>query len=493
MGRRTHLDLLMSEMGLSALGLSKECEISNSLISRWRSGSRVLTVRSTTLMELSNALVRLDEDKKLEKIVAPYARLGAPLDEAVAKYLTAESIPLVSNRLDRPPIQYAGEYTREEYVLLGNKGMERAAMLMLEYLQQIPPGQEILLLVAVSKRFWRQRTKSFANIMQRLNAAFGREPRFTVIEASPDVTSSKLSFAGLWIAQNLRGLIRGRQYLGDLPPELVIAVIPGYWAGAVEVDPSAEDGIASKYCADPRVVRTYEMRVRAMLEKCVPGPKYSALKNANSISLPITKDMPFNAIVRLPLLKALTGAELNELDARESKLFVKSFSDFGEFGPGHHRLILCREHMVDSMQSDSTYSLPLTLIEGKEVFVPKSIIACQIRRILEALEERRDFQVALVPMQAYSKIEIELVAWSGVAGFAWLQDGSGDFYDSNPWTLTSLEQAVSSVWNTLPSPWKAKDSVKAQLRAVLDGQKLRDFAHDQQIAEAWSPYPFPRR
>ena len=142
----TRLAIVMKKLGVSAQRLGRECDISNSLISRRQHGTRPHTPRSKAVPQLARALLRLDTGDELNSLLAPYRSGGEDDETTLCAFLLAPVEPGLPDRAEAPAPEQSGDYVVQHRVLLGRRGFRKAALLMLDYLLALPPGREVVVL-----------------------------------------------------------------------------------------------------------------------------------------------------------------------------------------------------------------------------------------------------------------------------------------------------------------------------------------------------------
>lgn len=507
----SRLAQVMALLGVSAQRLSAACGISNSLISRWQKGARPLSAKSKALAPLAKALLALDAEGKLDEELASWRTSGESQQQALMAYLTGEDLPALPARAAPPALQRSGAYVIQQQVLLGEKGFRRATLLMLDYVMTLPPGRQVVVCAHNGFDLWLKNVPFALQFLQKLNTATKRGTTFLLVNRRGFGMENSAHFARFWLVAHLRGIIRSRYYKGEAPAEYFVASIRDYWSGHAETDDTAEDGLITTLYTDPRSIRRDEAHCDAQIARSAPASQYGFLRkpqgdkeNARGWQkgpLPHwqQENAPapagnFSAICRVPCFGVMTRDEFEQVAGDDTarmlgKLPDYLFSDTGQFAPGPHRVILCREDVQEALATARRQSEPLSEVLHRRAFVPRDMLAAQVKRLLTAMERRADFELALVPRSAFAKLELEIVCWQNSASVGWLQDMSESVFANDAITSGSFAAAVNHSWDKLQKGWKRKLNVGRTLRKWLAGKELDTVFEDSKIVENWDVMP----
>ena len=156
---------------------------------------------------------------------------------------------------------------------------------------------------------------------------------------------------------------------------------------------------------------------------------------------------------------------------------------------GPHRVILCREDVRDGLSKKRRMHEVMSALLHRRAFVTQDMLAAQMRRLLRAMQERDDFEVALMPKSAFEKLELELVCFRNSITIGWLQDGSESVFCNDEATAGSIYGYVNVVWDRLHMGWKRKRNVQATLRKWLSGKELDANDSDSAAVLNWDVLP----
>lgn len=503
----SRLGNVMSVLGVSAKRLSGLCGISNSLISRWQNGSRPLTPRSRALEPLGEALLSLDDEGRLQELLAPWRSGGESTAEALRLYLTGEALPALPPRAQPPAVQRSGSYIAQQQVLLGAQGFRKAALLMLDYVMQLPPGQQVVVCAHSAFEFWHKDLPFALQFLQKLNKAIKRGARFLLVNRRAPGLDGSPFFSVFWLTVHLKGTLRSRYYEGEGPEEYFVASIPGYWSARVEGDETAEDGVITTLYTDPRNTRRDEAHCNAHIAKSAPASQYGFLRRPGGDenngqgwrpgSLPLWEergapapDGSFSAICRTPSFGVMTREEFASVSGKTALCIPEYlFNSDGLFAPGPHRIILCREDVQEGLTKTRRRNEALSELLGRNAFVPRAALAAQLKRLLDAMAENEAFEVALMPRSAFDKLELELIHWRNSVSLAWLQNGEESMFDNDPIIARSFSSALDYTWSRLHKGWKRKASVMRTLRKWLAGRELDVQEEDSAFVQHWELLP----
>lgn len=502
------LDRVMKLLNVSAVQLSGLCGVSNSLISRWQKGTRPLTPRSESLRPLVSALLSLDTDNVLDDALAPWLTNGESKEEALRLYLTeAEEIAMPA-RAEPPKPQQTGSYLIEQQALLGKRGFHDAALLMLDYVTKLPPGQKVIVCAHGGFDLWHGDIPFAIQFLLKMRKAVKRQPTCILITREAPGRDGSPWFSLFWLTIHLKGIARSRYYEGDAPSEHFVGIISGYWSGKMEPDSSAEDGIMSLLTTDPRLVAKDEAHCKAFLERSAPASQYGFLETpggtaenpirweSGALPRPKTQEAldvygSFSAICRTPSFGIMTKEEFAELVGSDVSPTIPDylFNEGGGFTSGAHRIILCREDIKEGLLDEYRPNPTLSKLLKKDVRVPRTMLAAQLKRLLSAMKKNKDFEVALIPRSAFKKLEMELIYWPDSAALGWLQDNTESMFDVDPVTICSFASAVDHTWSKLHKGWKRYRNVSATLRDWTRGIGLDEHEEDSAIVKHWDIFP----
>lgn len=500
----TRLDTVMKLLEVSAKRLSTLCWVSNSLISRWQNGSRPLTNRSTAFEPLVEALLNLDTDNRLDPLLAPWRTNGENKRTALSKYLIDETLPALPAREKPPQIQRSGNYITQQQVLLGAKGFRRGALLMLDYVLHLPPGQTVIVCAHSSLNLWHNDLVFAIQFLIKLRSSLKRKTCFRLINRRSMELHGSPYFSVFWLTAHLKGIIRSRYYEGEPPAEHFVGAIPGYWSGCAEPDETAEDGLAATLYTDPRNIRKNEIHCQTYLDKSAPAGQYGflcdPLGNQDNQQLWQPGPLPawsepnapmpdgcFSVICRVPSFGIMTCNEYAEILQNHPSPPIPDFlfSTDGYFVNGQHRIILCREDVREGLLLTRRRNEPLSELLHRDVYISRSLLADQLERLLAAMKTNESFEVALMPRSAFKKLELELICWQNSVSIGWLQNGEESMLDNNPITAVSFTSAVDYVWSRLLKGWKRRRNVTETLNKWLAGQELEVSQEDSALVKNW--------
>lgn len=506
--QETRLDAAMGAMGISAVALSAEAGLSASLISRYQKGLRPLSPKSDAARQLAGALARLDTGGALDELLAPWrvapASFSAPSGgaifpepekrEALGLYLTGQPMPGLPAEAALTPVPHSGEYVGSFRVLLGSRGFQKAALVILDYLRTLPPGQSLTVCVHGGYELWHGSLPFAAQFLQKLAAVARRDARLTLVSRDAEGLDGSPEFAVYWLVVQLKGLLRNCIYDGPAPGAYFTAVIPGHLGATAEADDTAEDGLVTTLYTDPRGIRRHEALCAEYVRQSVPAGQFGFFRHpawnggrkqawqaggpAKAGTLPGPGGFSF--VCQLPGFGVATQKEWRALCGKEPPPPLPEwlFSADGVFENAPHRLALCREEVQAGLAQSRRLHGPFSEILGRKVYLPREMLAAQLGRMVDAMGKNPDFEVALVPRSAFQKLELELVHWpAGAAGQAgaalgWLQNGGESLLATDAPTCTSYANAAEQIWSKLQKGWKRPKTVKATLRKWLKGKGL---------------------
>ena len=505
------LDVVMKLVGISAKRLAKHCHVDHSLISYWQRGARPMTERSRVLDFVISSILALDINGRLGELLAPYMTAGENIDEALKRYLLTDDLPALPARAAPPILQESGSYITQQHVLLGEKGYRKAVLLMLDYVMTLPPGRQILVCAHNGFDLYLNNVPFTLQFLQKMLSVVKRGTTFLLINRRGFGMENDAHFARFWLVAHLKGIVRSRYYDGAPPEEYYVASIPGYWSGEAEVDPTAEDGLITIMYTDPRNIRRAKEHCEAYIQKSIPASQYGFLNeplgqnpsvggdadNARgwkpgplprwNVPGAIEPDGGFSAICRVPSIGIMTRAEFGAVLGKDDPPPIPEFlfSEDGYFANSAHYIILCRDDIKAGLRKERARNEPLSALLHRRAFLTRGLLAASLKRLVEAMEQNENFEVALLPQSAFAKLELEMVCWRNSASVGWLQDGSESVYANDPITSGSFHAAITHTWNKLHKGWKRKSSVLRNLRKWLAGKELDQQEPDSVFVQNW--------
>lgn len=505
--RNERLSLVFDLLDINAYTLDRDSGVDHTLISKWLKGTRPITRRSKQLLHVVDTLLRLDTEGRLAALIEPYRQNGETAAEALREYLIGEDMAGFVPTTRPHERQTTGDYPVQYHVFLGHKGFQQAALMMLDYIQTLPPGREVMALCQ-GRYEWLTGDLPFAlQFIAKLQKSVKRGTRLLVINRRGYSIAETAAFAGPWLLAHLHGTIRSRYYDGELPRDLRFAVsIPGYWSAHVEEDAVVEDATYSAVYTDPKDIRRDEELCCEFLARSRNTSQYGFLQNTMGVEedAPLWRDGPLPAwpggyrpdgsiatICRVPAFGIMTQEEFVRLLGNTPMPRMPSYllQETEQFSRGAHHVILCREDVRDALAGSPTPHAALSMLLHQDVFVPREVTAAQIVRLLTAMEKREEFEVALVPRVAFEKLQMEIVCWKDSASVGWLQDMSESVFADDEATSGSFHGAVLYVWDKLLASWKRRENVTRQLRKWLAGQGLDMQDKDSALVKNWDVMP----
>lgn len=506
--KTTRLAYVMELLGTNASVLARKSGADHSLISKWQRGSRPLSRRSKQLLPVAKALVALDAEGRLVKVLAPYRQQGEDAGAAMCEYLIGKDLPALPPRAEAPRLRTSGEYTVQYRVYMGQRGLRSAITTLLDYVSTLPPGREILL-VSHGQNDWAVRHPGFIDeCIGRLGKAFERGTKFMMVSHTGYAPAEMALFAGPWAYAHLKGYIRSRYCDDALPQGLRYAAsIKGYLSMCAEADETAEDSLYTTMHTDPREIRRGEMICREYLEQSRPVVQYgffvAPAGDEENLQLwgpgPLpgwddgeAPDGSFCAICPVPGFGVMTREEYAQVVGNATQappLPEYLFAGHSGFANGPHRLILCREDVRDGLVKQRRQHEVLSEVLHRRAFVTREQMTAQLNRVLAAMDGRSDFEVALVPRAAFERISVALVSWRGSVTVGWLQEGGQSMFSADKGGSGSLYAYTGYVWSRLLAGWKRQDKVRRQLRKWLAGKELDKEEETSAIVRGWTVLP----
>ena len=506
---KSRISFALDAISVSAAELSRECGVDASTINKWRSGSRGIRERSGSVREVAAALLRLDTDGLLKEHYAPYKSVNGDDVAAVVAWMSGIPLPGLTGRTKAPEAATTGEYLVQHMVYLGKNGFRKAALAMMDYLLILPPGQELTVLCQGRWDWFIRNIPFVLQFILKLRKAMERGTRMRMINRKGYSMADSSKFAGFWLTAHMRGYIRSLYFEGDMPREIrFVGSIPGYWSGRAEEDATVEDSLYVGTYSDPRETRRDAAICDEYAAISKPSSQYAffecpdgnedneRLWKAGALPLWEEKgskepDGSFNIICRVPGLALLTKKEAGAVAGNSG---IPSFPDYmfhddETFVPGPHRIILCREDVRDGLSKERRMHEVMSALLHRRAFAPRDMLASQIQRLLNAMHERDDFEVALMPKSAFEKLELELVCFKNSITIGWLQDGSESVFCDDEATAGSLYEYINVVWDRLHMGWKRKRNVQATLRKWLAGKDLDEIDTDSAAVRNWDMMP----
>ena len=504
----TRLSQVMTATGVSARQLAKASGLTNSIISRWQKGARPLTTRSGSVAVLADTLLALDQKGQLSLLLAPYRTSGESAQDALVQFLTTDDLPAMPPRAMPPQIQYSGNYITEQQVLLGARGFRKGVLFMLDYVMELPPGRQIIVCAHNGFDLFLHNVPFALLFLKRLSKAIERGTSFTLISRRGYGMENDAHFARFWLVAHLKGIMRSRYYEGEPPEEYFVGLIPGYWSGEAETDPTAEDSLVSVMSTDPRHIRRATAHCDAFLDRSTSASQYEFLKQPTGSLEDVQKWKPgplpkwnepdamapqgsFSAICRVPSIGIMTKAEFAAALGQDQPPVMPDylFRTQSAFEPGKHQIVLCRDDVQEGLVRQRTQNEPLSALLHRRAFISRDTLAAMLERLLEAMKSNDQFEVALLPRSAFAKLELELVCWQDSASVGWLQDGRQSVFANDPITSGSFHAAIGHIWGRLHKGWKRQPLVRRTLRKWLAGQELDPPAPDSVTVQNWHVLP----
>ncbi|MGF6990334.1 transcriptional regulator with XRE-family HTH domain [Lachnospiraceae bacterium PM6-15] len=308
----------MTALGLSAVALAEESGLSNSLISRWQKGARPIPSKGNALGDLAKALVRLDVDDKLNDLLAAYDD-GSTKEQMLERYLIGSDMPGLPLQMVPPTIQYSGEYVAQQRVLLGAAGFRKAALLMLDYLSQLPPGQDLTICAHDNFDLWHGSLSFALRFIKRLPGIIKRGTQITFITHNAEGLDGSHYFSVYWLVLQLRGIIRIRYYKDMTADADFVASIKGFWSARLEHDETAEDGLITTLYSDPRNIRYDEIHCADFAKRSAPAGQFGFFKRPGEQIQAITRPTEsFSVISRVPSFGFLSQEDVRAVSKKVS-------------------------------------------------------------------------------------------------------------------------------------------------------------------------------
>lgn len=501
LAKPNRLKIAMGTLGVSARDLSRMSGVDHSLIAKWAKGERPLSARSKQLSVIAKTLAQLDQGGRMAELTAPYRQRGEAPEQAMWDYLLGEDVAGLSPQVQPQRRQTGGEYTVSYRVFLGGAGLRKALLANLDYLATVPPGMELTFLCP-GREEWLTRNPAFAaQFIPRLNRALQDGARLTILhrrDCRP--TAPHADFLGPWLLAHLRGYLRSLYYTEEPPPGVRFATsIPGYLSTWAAREPGVEDNLYTEVHTDLIATQSAEAMIAKYQALSQPVTQYGFLRNPRGPALCLWKDGPlpalencpapggnYQALCRVPGIGILTAAEYRELvgGGPAPRIPDYLFPENGALAPGAHRIVLCREDVMEGLRGARKMHLALSRLLHRRVFVSRQMLAAQLRRLLLALE-RGDVEVALMPRVAFSKLQMEMVCWQNSAALVWLQDASESAFLGNVAISQTVATLADHVWDNLLAGWKRKEKVMRQLRKWLGGKELDTQPDDSAVVRNW--------
>ena len=498
---KTRLDTAMKAIQISAVALAGEAGISASLISRCQKGLRPLTAKSSAAQQLAAALARLDTGGALDDLLAPWCVGDTDKRDALLLFLAGQPMPGLPAQAAATPVPRSGEYSGTFRVLLGNRGFRKAALVILVYMLELPPGQSLTVCAYAGYGLWHGSLPFAAQFLYKLAAVAKRGARLTLVSRDAEGLSGSPELSVYWLVVQLKGILRSYTYNGPAPGEYFAAVIPGHLGGTAEADDTAEDGLITTLYTDPRGIRRHEELCAEYVRQSAPAGQFGFFRHPTGNSEhgqvwqagTLLGSGGFSHICQVPGFGITTQKEWRELCGKEPPPPLPEwlFSADGVFENAPHRLALCREEVQAGLAQNRRLHGPISDILGRKVYLPRKMLAAQLGRILDAMGQNPQFEVALVPRSVFQKLELELVHWPGGAAVGWLQNGSESLIATDAPTCTAYANAAGQIWGKLQKGWKRPKTVKATLRRWLAGEGLDEASTDSKMVENWELLPKP--
>ncbi|MCL2167389.1 MAG: hypothetical protein FWH49_08915, partial [Clostridiales bacterium] len=455
------------------------------------------------------ALLRLDADGMLAAQYAPYKNGNGDEASAVAAWLSGTPLPGLTGRTEMPETPTAGDYLVQHMVYLGKGGFRKAALAMLDYLLILPPGQELTVLCQGRWDWFIRNIPFVLQFIAKLRRAVQRGTRMRMINRKGYSLADSSRFAGYWLAAHMKGYIRSLYYEGEMPREIrFVGSIPGYWSARAEEDHTVEDSLYVGSYTDPRETRRDAAICDEYAAVSKPSTQYAffdcpagSKENERlweSGGLPLWEeegakepDGSFHVICRVPGLALLTRKEAGAIAGSDGVPALPDylFCDNEAYTAGPHRVILCREDVREGLSKERRMHEVMSALLHRRAFVQREMLAAQIRRLLKAMQEHDNFEVALMPKSAFEKLELELVCFKNSITVGWLQDGSESVFCNDEATAGSIYGYIGVVWDRLHMGWKRKRNVQAMLRKWLAGKDLDATDRDSAAVLNWDVLP----
>lgn len=506
------LNTVMNILGVTALELSKQCAVSNSIISRYKKGTRRLKAGSQASLELARVLSQLDQAQQLDYLFVNQRIGGESKEEALRKFLTDYKAPVKRTRSIPPPIQQTGRYHFTTEVYLGKQGVMDATIDMLEYVNFLPPGQEIVICVhGEFDSIWHNNLPFALRLLLKMKKATERGTTFTLVNRKTDDLEGSPYFSMFWISIQLKGILKTAYYDGTVTSRLFDAVIPGYWQAYVESDNTADDGLITIHSTDSRSIYNAQVTCNAFFDRCIHLDQFGFLSSFCTADTEAKYSFPsvlppwaeadapspdgsFSSCSSIPSFGILTRKEWealcapNPLPDLPDYLFSHPEQE-NNLAKGTCQIILCREDVRTGLSGKKVVSLPLSLLLGREVVIPYDMFHTMMWRIESYMRVNPNFQVALVPRRAFEKLEFEMIHWHHSIALGWLMDGSNSMLTTDPIMSRSFFSGAKYTWNRLRPGWKRFRNVHSTLRKWLTGKDLDTPFDDSAVIRNWELIP----
>ncbi len=484
-----HLDYLMGRLQISSSRLSEISGVDHSLITKWRRGERKLTTRSKGLRPIAAALLSIDDENAAKIIAAPHKIEGDSDEAALAMYLVTEDSPALKPRTAPPKRQTSGEYTVTYHVYLGKKGLRSAVLSMLDYIMTLPPGQEVVNVVN-SDFDWL--TSDFAFMLmyiKKMKQVIARGTVFTTVVHNQTSSTDISMFAGTWVAEGMMGNINSMYCDIELPKNVMLACcIKGYWSLRLYNDAEVEDGMYTAMYTDPIDIKQ-DVKLCTEAKACAQSAiKRDFLSSVAAVSPKSAKG--FMAIQRTPCFGFMRQNEFKSIAGKDKADVPKCLLQPDEgFPQVPIKLILCRDDLLEALCKERKLNVPISEVLGHRAYIPSNTLKRQLSRLLEAMQERSDCEVALVPKCAFDRIGVETLTLKDSASLAWLNEPVRSIYTEDEALTNSMCGFCDYVWDRLLAGWKRKSNVVRQLKKWLKGEELDAIYRETSAMRNWDVVP----
>lgn len=485
--QKKRLDYIMNLLEINSLELAEASGADHSLITKWRRGERVLSARSSLLLPVAKALLKLDTNNNLQDILQVYRDRCKSDEEAIGMFIASEEMGghILHNTL--PKRRKSGNYEVTHQVFLGKKGLRVATTSFLEYVATLPAGQEVILLFKTDFSWVMEKLTHIFMLLRQTQKIFAMGDTFTLIVCNDKIADQITPFSDVWLAKHLKGEVRSLFYQ-DYEDHIdkVVAVVGDYCSVRVRVDDEVEDSLYITMHTDivdvqrdMKECKNYRDSAKELLHYGFFTGNWSGFKKGNG---------RFIGIMNVPGVAIATQDEYEALGGKR-KLPNELFADVGMSSMHAGRLILCREDVRESLAKERRKHEVFSELEGKRLFVRRETAAMQLRRLLRLMEEWEDFEVALVPRLAFNRISLHFAVWEEESLGMWLPDGTKSAYSDHPSISESIYKYGEYIWKRLMVGWRKKTIVARQFKKWIRREDLDMVYKDSKYTQNWGVGP----
>lgn len=498
----SRLGFLMDQFNITNRELASALHVDFTLVSKWRTRTRILAPRSIHLKKIVEYFIALDSKTQfstlLEILVQTYPNAQLKSDTEISMFLSK----WLSDHNDKPEnddasldfFSFKNVSKGQFYIFKDNAGRRDAIIKFLDSALSSPPEGKELLLFSQENPTWFSEDEEFLGLWREKNMEFLHNGgKIRVIHTVDRLYKSIASSLIKWLPLHMTGNTLSYYFpqFMDSPLKMTLYILKEH---AVIFGITSDGLTKTSYtylCFDPVTIQQCQFVFQSLLDRSLPlFEKFFLNQSGKLLNLLIKAEQteensyfittpPSLTIMSRKLLQKILAD--NNFNDELINSFLSSHATLQELfnansSKKYYRYIYDINKLEEALAADEIVFNELSILTGTQIIISREVLCQSIQEMITYTNKVRNLEIALLegpPVSGMKNINLWVKENTISVSSSTLQ------HNDSPFSLATQELTAvnpcyhhfNQLWNSIPQIKRDKNWIKQKLYHMISSLK----------------------